>query len=85
MERLAYPSDLTDDQWHKIEAVLPPARGGRTGRRRKYPLREVWNAVFYQARTGTRPAPAARGGTCPTTSHPTAMSGTTSAAGETAA
>lgn len=52
MERLAYPSDLTDDQWHKIEAVLPPARGGRTGRRRKYPLREVWNAVFYQARTG---------------------------------
>lgn len=52
MKRLAYPSDLTDDQWHKIQAVLPPARGGRTGRRRKYPLREVWNAVFYQARTG---------------------------------
>ncbi len=52
MERLAYPSDLTDDQWHKIETVLPSARGGRTGRRRKYPLREIWNAVFYQARTG---------------------------------
>ncbi len=57
MERLAYPSDLTDDQWHKIEAVLPPARSGRTGRRRKYPLRkyplrQIGNAVFYQARTG---------------------------------
>ena len=52
MERSAYPSDLSDAQWQKIEAVLPPAKGGRTGRPRKYPLREVWNAVFYQARTG---------------------------------
>jgi putative transposase len=52
MERLPYPSDLTDAQWRAIEAVLPPAKGGRSGRPRKYPLREVWNAVFYQARTG---------------------------------
>jgi putative transposase len=52
MERIAYPSDLTDAQWQQIQAVLPQAKGGRTGRRRTYPLREIWNAIFYQARTG---------------------------------
>lgn len=52
MARLPYPSDLTEAQWQRIQDVLPPAKGGRTGRRRKYPLREIWNAIFYQARTG---------------------------------
>ncbi len=51
-ERLPYPSDLTEAQWQKIQEVLPKAKGGRTGRPRKYPLREIWNAIFYQARTG---------------------------------
>jgi putative transposase len=52
MERAAYPSDLTDEQWKRILAAIPPARNGRTGRPRQYPLREVWNAIFYQARNG---------------------------------
>ena len=52
MERQTYPSDLTDDQWQTIQTVLPPAKGGRTGRPRLYPLRDIWDAVFYQARTG---------------------------------
>ena len=52
MERKAYPSDLTDAQWQRIQEVLPTAKGGRTGRRRTYALREIWNAIFYQARTG---------------------------------
>src|ERR1043166_1164616 len=52
MERQAYPSDVTDEQWQKIEDVYPPAKNGRTGRPRKYPLREIWNAIFYQARSG---------------------------------
>ena len=52
MERQYYPSDLSDAEWQKIESVLPPAKGGRTGRPRKYPKREIWNAVFYQLRTG---------------------------------
>jgi len=34
------------------EACLPKAPNGRTGRTRKYPLREVVNAMFYQLRTG---------------------------------
>ena len=52
MTRQGYPSDLTDEEWQKIESVLPAAKGGRTGRPRKYPLREIWNAIFYQLRTG---------------------------------
>ena len=50
--RPRYPSDLTDAQWALIQAAMPPAIHGRTGRPRKYPLREVWNAIFYLARTG---------------------------------
>jgi putative transposase len=52
MERKAYPSDLDDAQWQQIEVLLPKAKGGRTGRPRTYSLREIWNAIFYQARTG---------------------------------
>jgi putative transposase len=52
MVRKPYPSDLTDEQWEVLQSVLPKAKGGKTGRPRTYPLREVWNAVFYQARTG---------------------------------
>jgi putative transposase len=52
MKRPPYPSDLTDEQWEVIQQVLPQPKGGKTGRPRTYPLREIWNAVFYQARTG---------------------------------
>ena len=52
MERKAYSTDLTDAQWQHLQACLPKARNGRTGRRRKYPLREVVNGLFYQLRTG---------------------------------
>jgi putative transposase len=52
MERPPYPSDLTDGQWEVLQSVLPPPKGGKPGRPRTYPLREIWNAIFYQARTG---------------------------------
>jgi len=52
MNRPPYPSDLTDDQWEAIRKVLPQPKGGKTGRPRTYPLREIWNAIFYQAKTG---------------------------------
>ena len=52
MERQPYDSDLTDEQWKIVQAAMPKAKGGRTGRPRKYPRREIWNAIFYQARTG---------------------------------
>ncbi len=52
MERAAYPTDLTDAQWEVIQAVLPKPKGGKSGRPPKYPRREIWNAIFYQARAG---------------------------------
>lgn len=51
MARAPYPIDLTEAQWQKIRAVPRLAKNGRTGRARKYPLLEIWNAIFYQARS----------------------------------
>ena len=50
--RTPYPSDLTDAQWALVAAAMPPATNGRTGRPRRYPLREVWNAILYLTRNG---------------------------------
>jgi putative transposase len=45
-----YPTDLTDEQWAKLELLLP----GRapTGRPPKYPLREIVNGMLYVLRGG---------------------------------
>jgi putative transposase len=48
--RKPYPSDLTDEQWELIKELLPAAKPG--GRPRKVDLREVINALMFQARTG---------------------------------
>lgn len=48
--RKRYPSDVTDAQWELIEPLLPAAKNG--GRPRSTDLREVMNAIFYQARSG---------------------------------
>jgi putative transposase len=50
MTRKPYPSDLTDAQWHLIEALFPAAKPG--GRPRKVHLRDVVNACFYLNREG---------------------------------
>ncbi len=47
--RKAYPSDLTDAQWSIIEPLIPVAT---TGRPRIVDIREVLNAIFYQALSG---------------------------------
>src|SRR5947199_6742434 len=53
MERKAYPSDLTDQQWALIEPLLPRLKQRRgPGRPREVDLREVLNALFYHAREG---------------------------------
>jgi len=52
MHRESDPTDLTEAQWEVVCAAMPPARNGRTGTPRRYPLRDIWNAVFYQAGTG---------------------------------
>lgn len=51
MERRAsYPTDLTDEQWSRLESLIPAPKPG--GRPPTYERREVVNAVLYQLRGG---------------------------------
>lgn len=50
MSRKPYPSDLTDLQWDNIEHLFPPPQTG--GRPRKYPNRDLVNAILYVLRSG---------------------------------
>ena len=50
MERIPYPTDLTDEQWRLIAPSIPSPKPG--GRPRSVDLREVVNAVLYLSRTG---------------------------------
>jgi len=49
-DHLRYGSDLTDAEWAIIAPLLPPVR--KTGRRRRWPMRELMNAIFYGAALG---------------------------------
>ena len=48
--RWSYPSDLTDEQWLVVEALVPAVRGG--GRPAEHSRREIVNAILYVVRTG---------------------------------
>ena len=48
--RKPYRTDLTDAQWKLIKPLIPPAKPG--GRPREVAMREVFNTLRYQARTG---------------------------------
>ncbi len=47
---LRYETDLTDAEWRLIEPYLPAPCN--RGRRRRWPLREILNAIFYVMRGG---------------------------------
>jgi transposase len=47
---MPYPTDLTDDQWRRVEPYVPRPKPG--GRPAKYSRREVVNAILYQTRNG---------------------------------
>lgn len=49
-EHLRYETDLTDREWNLIAPMLPGA--AKTGRPRKWSLREIMNAIFYVMRGG---------------------------------
>src|ERR1700747_2135440 len=57
-----YPSDLTDEEWARVEPFLP--RASKAGRPIEVDLREVLNAIRYMARSG------GDGGCCRMISHP---------------
>jgi len=45
-----YPSDLSDHEWKILAPLIRPAKPG--GRPRKWPMREILNAIFYLLRSG---------------------------------
>lgn len=47
--RKAYPSDLKDKEWQRLEPFLTP---GIMGRPMKHSARELINAIFYVLQTG---------------------------------
>lgn len=48
--RRPYSTDLSNAEWQLLEPLLPPEKSG--GRHRKYPMREVINAIQYILRGG---------------------------------
>lgn len=49
--RKPYPTDLSDAGWQIVEPLIPRPKSNR-GRKRKHPLREILNAIFYLLRAG---------------------------------
>ena len=49
-DHLRYPSDLTDEEWARIEPLIPPGKSG--GGKRHVDMREVVNALMYVLSTG---------------------------------
>jgi putative transposase len=53
MTRKPYPTDLTDEQWQRVQPLLPsPKSGTPKGGRPAADTREVLDAVFYLLRGG---------------------------------
>jgi putative transposase len=53
MYRKPYPTDLTDEQWQRLEPLLPkPKSGTPKGGRPATALRDVVDAIFYHLRAG---------------------------------
>jgi putative transposase len=50
MTRKAYPSDINEREWQRVEPHLPPVLSG--GRPQTVNLREIINGIFYRIRTG---------------------------------
>jgi putative transposase len=48
--RKAYPSDLTDAEWEKLEPLIPPISPDAVNV--KYTRREMVNGIFYVLRSG---------------------------------
>src|SRR5688500_4891039 len=50
MERRAYTTDLTDEQWALLEPLMPPVL--KWCRPRKHSYRDILNGIFYKLRNG---------------------------------
>ena len=45
-----YPSDLSDEQWERIQPFIPPPKAG--GRLRTVNLRDIFNGILHWLRSG---------------------------------
>ena len=45
-----YPSDLSDEEWATLQALIPPEKPDR--RPREVEMRAVLNGIFYVLRSG---------------------------------
>jgi len=54
MSRKPYPTDLTDEQWERLDPLLPRPKSGtpKGGHPVTVDRREVVNAIFYHLRAG---------------------------------
>jgi transposase len=52
MHQPYYDSDLTDEEWLRIEPLLPPEKS--VGKEREVDLRVVLNGIFYRADNGIK-------------------------------
>lgn len=50
MQRKAYDTDVSDEEWKLLQPTLPRAKHG--GRPREVDLREIINGLFYLTKTG---------------------------------
>jgi transposase len=51
-ERKAYPSDLRDAEWQRLEPLVPAVKPG--GRPARWSRREIVNAILYVVRGGNQ-------------------------------
>lgn len=47
-----YPTDLTDEQWDLLQAVLPPGKAPKSRGRPRADLRRIINGLLYYVRAG---------------------------------
>jgi len=50
-KREPYQTDLSDDEWQRIEPYIPKPKTNR-GKKREHSYREILNAIFYLLRSG---------------------------------
>lgn len=50
LERMPYPSDVTDEEWIRLEPLIPATKPG--GRPQEIERREIVNAILYVLRSG---------------------------------
>ena len=50
-KRKSYQTDMSDEEWNKIEPHVPK-RKTKAGRKREHSFREILNAIFYIVRSG---------------------------------